>query len=452
MHRARIIAVAVAAVALSWPPIADVKRLDVREQWASWRGPLGTGVAPRGTPPLEWSEDKNVRWKTAIPGKGHSTPIVWGDRIFLTTAIPFGETLEIQHEHADGAHNNLDAGRRMKFVVLAVDRRDGAILWQRTVRSDRPHESAHVSGSWASNSAVTDGERLYASFGSSGLYCLDLDGELLWEKDFGNLQILHGHGEGSSPALHKDTVVVNWDHQGQSFVIALDKRTGKQKWKIARDEVTSWSSPLIVEHGGTSQVIIAATKRVRAYDLANGNLIWECGGLSGNVVASPVAADGFVYVANSYNTRAMLAIRLEGAKGDITGTDAVVWTRNRDTPYVPSPVLYDNALCFLKHYQGLLTCVNAKSGETLFGPERLPGIRSVYASLVGAADRIYITDLSGTTSVIKRGNKLELLAQNRLADSFSASAAVVGDELFLRGERSLYCIVRETVELRPKEH
>jgi outer membrane protein assembly factor BamB len=446
MHRARIIALALAAVALAWPATSDESVLDARDQWASWRGPLGTGVAPRGNPPVEWSEDNNVRWKTAIPGKGHSTPIVWGQRIFLTTAVPYGEALAAQHEHADGAHDNLAARRRMKFVVLAVDRRDGAILWQRTVRSDHPHESAHVSGSWASNSAVTDGERLYASFGSSGLYCLDLDGELLWEKDFGNLQILHGHGEGSSPALHKDTVVVNWDHQGDSFVIALDKRTGKQKWKVARDEVTSWSSPLIVEHAGKSQVIVAATKRVRAYDLATGDLIWECEGLSGNVVASPVAADGFVYVANSYNTRAMLAIRLEGAKGNITGTAAVVWTRNRDTPYVPSPVLYDNALCFLKHYQGLLTCVHAKSGESLFGPERLPGIRNVYASLVGAADRIYITDLGGTTAVIKRGNKLELLASNRLEDSFSASPAVAGGELFLRGERSLYCIARQDVE------
>ena len=449
MLRARIIAVAVVAVALSWPPTADENRLDAREQWASWRGPLGTGVAPRGNPPVEWSEEKNVRWKTAIPGKGHSTPIVWGDRIFLTTAVPYGKALVHEHEHADGAHNNVDARQRMKFTVLAVDRRDGAMLWQRTVRSDHPPESAHESGSWASNSAVTDGERLYASFGSSGLYCLDLDGELLWEKDFGDLQILHGHGEGSSPALHEDTVVVNWDHQGESFVIALDKRTGKQKWKVARDEVTSWSSPLIVEHGGKSQVIIAATRRVRAYDLASGDLIWECGGLSGNVVASPVAADGFVYVTNSYNTRAMLAIRLEGAKGDITGTDAVVWSRDRDTPYVPSPVLYDNALCFLKHYQGLLTCVNAKSGEALFGPERLPGIRNVYASLVGAAERIYITDISGTTAVIKHGNKLELLAQNRLEDSFSASPAIVGDELFLRGERNLYCIAKEVTERRP---
>ncbi len=438
MNRLGIIAVA--AVAMSWPAFAGENRLDAREQWGQWRGPLGTGVAPRGDPPVEWSEDSNVRWKTAIPGKGHSTPVVWGDRIFLTTAVPYGEALASEHEHAHGAHNNVDARQRMKFIVLAVDRRDGRILWQRQVRSDRPHDSAHESGSWASGSAVTDGERVYASFGSGGLYCLDLDGRLLWEMDPGNMQILHGHGEGSSPALHRDTLVVNWDHQGGSFVMALDKRTGKEKWKVARDEVTSWSSPLIVEHAGKSQVIIAATKRVRAYDLANGDLIWECGGLSGNVVASPVAAEGYVYVTNSYNTRAMLAIRLERAKGDITGTDAVVWTRSRDTPYVPSPVLYDNVLCFLKHYQGLLTCVNAKSGAALFGPQRVPGIRNVYASLVGAADRIYITDLGGTTAVIKRGDKFELLANNRLDDSFSASPAIVGDEMFLRGARHLYCI------------
>lgn len=431
----------VAAIVLATSPIlVGGEAPDAGKQWARWRGPLGTGVAPSGDPPREWSEARNVRWKTAIPGKGHSTPIVWGDRIFLTTAVSYGETLESTHEHSHGAHDNQAVLRRHRFIVLAVDRRDGSILWQKTVRSDRPHESAHVSGSWASNSPVTDGERLYASFGSAGLYCLTLDGELLWEKDLGDLRIKHGHGEGSSPALHGDTLIVNWDHEEESFVVALDKLTGEQRWKVARDEGTTWSSPLIVEHDGKAQVIISATRRVRAYDLASGELIWECGGLSGNVVASPVAADGFVYVTNSYETREMIAIRLAGARGDITGTEAVVWTRHRDTPYVPSPILYDGTLCFLKHYQALLTCVNAKSGESLFGPQRLAGLHNIYASPVGAAGRIYIVDLSGTTAVFRLGAEFELLARNRLEDSFSASPAIVGDELLLRGEKYLYCI------------
>ena len=194
---------------------------------------------------------------------------------------------------------------------------------------------------------------------------------------------------------------------------------------------------------GKPQVIIAATKRVRGYDLATGDVIWECGGLATNVVASPVAADGFVYVGNSYEFRAMLAIRLSAAKGDITRTDAVVWTRHRDTPYVPSPLLYGDGLYFLKHYQNILTCLEAKTGKTLFGPQRLPGIGNVYASLVGAAGRVYIVSLNGTTVVLEHGREFKLLATNRLDDSFSASPAIVGNELFLRGARSLYCIAEK---------
>jgi len=426
------------------PSLADEPAPVPADHWAQWRGPLGTGVAPNGNPPLSWSEKDNLRWKVPIPGKGQSTPIIWGDRIFLTTAIPHGPAEAPRGEHADGAHDNVPSLRRQQLVVLAISRRDGSVLWQRTVRSDLPHASVHATGTWASSSAVTDGERVYASFGSGGIYCLDLDGTPIWQADLGEMRIKHGHGEGSSPALHGETIVVNWDHQGASFVVALDKRSGKQRWKIERDEATSWSTPLIVEQDGKAQVIISATRRVRAYDLASGELIWECGGLSGNVVATPVAADGFVYVANSYETRAMLAIRLAAAKGDITGTEAVVWTRERDTPYVPSPLLSDDTLCFLKHYQNVLTCVTAKTGATLFGPRRLEGIGDVYASPVGAAERIYVVSRNGATAVIEHGGKFEQLVTNRLDDSFSASPAIAGDELYLRGARHLYCIADDS--------
>ena len=444
MNKAVIMAVVTAVAPLA--ALADEKGLDAQDQWPQWRGPLGTGVAPHGNPPVAWSEEKNVRWKIAIPGKGHSTPIIWGDRIFITTAVPYGDPVAHRDQHAPGAHDNVASMRRQKFVILAVNRRDGTIAWQRTLRSELPHEGTHVTGSWASNSAVTDGEYLFASFGSRGLYCLDMDGALLWQTDFGDMQTLHGHGEGSSPVLHGDTVITNWDHQGESFVVALDKRTGKQRWKVARDEITSWSTPLVVEYDGKAQVIISATQRVRAYDLANGNVIWECGGLSRNVVASPVAADGFVYVASSYDWQAMLAIRLAAAKGDITGTDAVVWARDRHTPYVPSPLLYGDMLCFLKHNQGFLTCVEAQTGKPRFGPVRLDGIQRVFASPVGAANRIYITSRNGMTVVIKRSPKLEVLARNQLEDSFSASPAVAGKELYLRGERNLYCIAEGAAE------
>ncbi len=447
-----ILALSLALPSATLADDAPAKALSHDHQWPAWRGPLGTGVAPHGDPPVTWSEDKNIRWKLAIPGNGHSTPIIWGHRIFLTTAIPHGDELPIHnhdhddHAHDDGAHDNTPPSRRQKFVVLAIDRRDGNLLWQREVRDEQPHESAHETGSWASNSAVTDGEHVYASFGSRGLYALDLDGKIVWRKDLGDMRVRHEHGEGSSPALHGDTLVVNWDHQGDSFVVALDKRNGEERWRTARDEITSWSTPLIVDHGGKRQVIISATKRVRSYDLATGKVVWEASGLSRNVVASPVAANGMVFVGNSYDWQAMLAIRLDKAHGDITTTDAIAWTRERDTPYVPSPVLFEDTLCFLKHSQGFLTCVAAKTGEPRLGPVRLPRVRNIFASPVGADDRIYIASREGTTAVVQRGIEFELLAVNQLDDSFSASPAVVGNELYLRGQEFLYSIAVDAVE------
>jgi len=441
MRRFALLAGVLAVTVL--PLLAAEPRPDARDTWPQWRGPSGNGVSAHGNPPLDWSEDKNVRWKTALPGKGQSTPVIWGNRVFLTAALPHGPEEHPLGGHDHGAHDNVVSRRRQKLVVLALDRRDGSILWQQTVRDELPHASTHVSGTWASGSAITDGKHVIAFFGSGGLYGLDVQGKLLWRKDLGRMQVKHGHGEGASPALHGNTVVVNWDHEGDSFVIALDKRDGKQLWKVARDEGTSWSSPLILEHDGKTQVILAATERVRAYDLSSGKLIWECGGLSDNVVASPVAADGYVYFGSSYEKRSMLAIRLAGAKGDITGTDAVVWTRDRDTPYVPSPLLYQDTLCFLKHYQGILTCVKAKTGEPLIGPRRVRGIRNVYASPLGAAGRIYIVSLDGATAVLRNGGEFDLLALNRLEDSFAASPAVAGDALFLRGEKFLYCLAED---------
>lgn len=413
------------------------------QNWAQWRGPLSTGVAPEADPPLEWSgrDGKNIRWKTKLPGRGHSTPIVWGDRVFVTTAVPFGDPVPPQHTKAKGSHDNIPATHRHKFVVIALDRREGRILWERTVREAMPHDGGgHYTASLASNSPATDGEQVYAFFGSQGLYCLDFKGAVRWSADLGKLHPLHGHGEGSSPALFGDTLVVNWDHEEKSFLVAFDTRTGKERWKVARDEITSWGSPIIIVHDGVPQVVVSATNRVRGYDLANGKVLWECGGLSTNVVASPVYSDGMVYTGSSYDTRAFLAINLKGAKGDLTGSKHVVWSRNRATPYVPSPLLYGDGLYFLNHYQGILTRLNARTGADQPGIFRLAGIEDVYASPVGAAGRVYFTDRDGTTLVISHAEQPKVLAENQIDDVFNASAAIAGRELFLRGEKFLYCL------------
>ena len=411
-------------------------------QWHQWRGPLSTGVAPRSNPPLHWSETKNIRWKTEIPGKGHSTPAIWGNRVFLTTAIPYGPTQAPMGHDRHGDHDNFRSIRRQRFQVLAIDRNKGSIVWTKTVANEQPHEGAHVTGSWASASPITDGKRIFAFFGSRGLYCLDWNGGLLWKKNFGDMHSKHGHGEGASPVLYRETLVINWDHEGSSFIVALDKRTGHEKWRVKRDEVTSWSTPIVVHHKGPPQVIVSATGRVRGYDLNTGKEIWACGGLSHNVVASPVFADGVLYVGSSYEKRVMMAIKIEGAQGDISNTSHILWRRQHDTPYVPSPILTGEQVCFHRHLSGVMTCADRFSGETIWGPLKLPGLRRVFASPVGAAGRIYSVSREGKAVVLERGPHRKVLAQNKLDDSFTASPSIVGDELYLRGEKNLYCIAK----------
>jgi outer membrane protein assembly factor BamB len=409
--------------------------------WPQWRGPLANGVAPLANPPIHWSETNNVRWKIPLPGKGHSTPIIFGDSVYVLTATPVGEAQKPVYDDAPGVHDSVPVTHRHQFVVFAINRRDGSVSWKKVLREEWPHEGGHVTGSLASSSPVTDGERLYVFFGSRGLYCLDLNGELKWSKDLGRMHTLHAHGEGSSPVLHGDRLIVSWDQETNSFLHAFDKRTGKQLWKVPRDEKTSWSTPLVVEHEGKPQVIVSATKRVRGYDLATGTQLWECAGLTDNVVSSPVYTDGVVIAGNSYYSQAMVAIRLAGAKGDITGTTNVLWKLNRMTPYVSSPLLYDDTLYFLRHNQNILLRLEPLTGKPRGEALRLEGINDfIFASPVGAAGRIYVTGRDGVTVVLRHDSKNATLAMNKLEDSFSASPALVDRELYLRGERFLYCI------------
>ncbi len=441
------VVVAIAGVSAPSPPA------DGNKYWPQWRGPLASGVAPEGDPPVEWAADKNIKWKVEIPGKGSATPIVWGDRIFVLTAVPTDkrppakEGPPAEAAPAEGAQ----AGRRrdvqpefiQQFIVIAINRKDGKTLWQKIVREELPHEGANPNATitWASNSPVTDGKMVYAHFGSRGLYALDMQGNLKWERDLGDMNT-GGFGEGSSPALDGDRLVVNWDHEGESFIVALDKKTGKELWRTPRNEKTTWSTPLIVEHGGKKQVITAGTRKVRSYDLADGHLLWEGPGLgSPGCVASPVHSNGVVYVMNG---SALYAIRLAEAKGDITAAPQVfVWKHDRNAPWVPSPLLYGDALYFLKNNTGILSVFNAKTGEKLYGPQRLEGVPEVYASPVGAAGRIYIAGREGGVAVIASGREFKLLALNQLDDGFDASPVVVGNELYLRGRKRLYRISKD---------
>lgn len=513
----------------SWATAADTAA------WPTWRGNSQTGVVDGEKPPLQWSDDSNIKWKTSIPGAGFATPIIWGDRIFLLTAIPqegepsgqvenqrqsaqpggiadrLRERLQTRGERpqpsgrdagartggrpggfdraeilrqfdkdGDGQLNEeeraalrasfgRDAGARppsgdqrgrrggqaggpgrggrgrpaptvaQDFTVMALDRGTGEVLWQKSAQVEVPHEGHHPTNNFASASPVTDGERLYAYFGSRGLYCYDLEGNLKWKKDLGNFQSRAGFGEGASPALSGDHLFINWDNEGQSYLIALDKKSGEEVWRVERDERTSWVTPTVVEVDGREQVIMPGTNATRSYDAATGDLIWEASGLTGNVIPTPVVGHEKVYVMSGYQGRSIQAIELS-AKGDVSDSEAIAWSVRHSAPYVPSAVLSNGRLYVNKGNDAYYTCLDAETGEEIFRDESLDGIRGIYASPIAANGHIYVIGREGTTLVLKDADTFEIVAENKLDDRFDASPAIVENELFLRGHEYLYCI------------
>lgn len=421
---------------------AETALTDSSENWHQWRGPTADGNAPHANPPVTWDENTNIKWKTPLAGRGSASPIVWGDRVFVLTAVKTDRTIDL----ADQPKLDPKFTKRTKaptnyyrFIVLCFDRATGTLKWERIANEQVPHEGHHDTHSYAAGSPTTDGRYLYASFGSFGTYCYDLDGNLVWKRDLGLMNTRLGWGEAVTPVIHGDALLLNYDQEDGSFVIRLDPRSGETKWKVDRDEKTSWNTPLVAEHQGRAQVILNGTKRLRSYDLQSGKLLWECGGMTVNAIPSAVARDGLVYCMSGYQGSAAFAIPLD-ATGDITEGNVVAWRYGKGTPYVPSPLLAGDRLYFTQANNAILTSLDIKTGQPVLNRERLPEQSSFYGSPVAASGRIYLADREGVTLVLKQGDQLEILATNRLADHFDASPAAVGKQLFLRGEKSLYCI------------
>jgi outer membrane protein assembly factor BamB len=414
------------------------------EYWPQWRGPLNIGVAVKGNPPVEFGEAKNLKWKTAIPGKGHATPIVWEDKIIVQTAVATDEVSPEAPESAGEGSRMAPSQTNLihEFRVLLVDRNNGQILWNTLVTREWPQENTHELGSWASNSPCTDGEKIYAYFGSRGVYCLDFEGNIIWQRDFGQMQKHMSFGEGSSPFLYNDKLFILWDHEGDSYLYALDKNTGNTEWEVARDLNTSWSTPLVVEVNGKPQVITTATDNVMAYDFETGEVIWTSSGLTRNVIPNPIYHDGILYAMSGFRGSALQAIDIAKAHGNITGTDAILWTYDKNTPYTPQPVLLDGKLYFMRVNNGFLSCIDAKTGQPYYENERLEVISTLYSSPTGINDRLYIA-AENVVMVIKAGETFEILASNPVEDNFHASPVIVGNELILRGFTSLYCFSEE---------
>ncbi|MAE67580.1 MAG: hypothetical protein CMJ18_25260 [Phycisphaeraceae bacterium] len=408
--------------------------------WPRWRGPAGTGYAEGCNPPMTWGPDENVRWKVEIPGHGHASPIVLGDRVYVLTAVGDAEAAPVKR---GGRRRRMPKpSAPFEFRVMALGRRDGRVQWDTLVRKEVPHESTHRTASFASSTPVTDGEHVFAFFGSRGLYCLGMDGRVVWEKDLGDMRTRKSFGEGGSPALHGDTLIVPWDHEGDSFIVALDKRTGEQRWRVDRSERTSWTSPIVTVVRDRTQVVLAGTDASVGYDLATGDEIWRCSGMTMNVVPTPVIGHGLIYLMSGFRGAALQAVKLDEARGDVTGGAAIAWTARRGTPYVPLPLLSDGRLYFLKGNDGIISCVDAVTGAAHYSTARLPDVGMVYASPVGADGRVYVCGREGRVIVLEDGPQFRVLATNTLGEGIDATPALVDGEIFIRGSRHLFCIAR----------
>jgi outer membrane protein assembly factor BamB len=419
------------------------------DNWPTWRGPGGAGVA-RSAVPTSWSDEENIRWQTAIPGRGFSTPIVWGSRIYLTTAVPLEEAAE--PEGGDSGRERGSFGRggprgsatvNTAFLVLCLDLNTGKEIWRKKACEAKPHEGFHRTyGSHASVSPVTDGSKVICSFGSQGIYCYDMDGELLWEHDPDvELQMRRQFGEGANPALHGGLYVQVFDHEADSFVLALDAKNGEVKWRHERDEPSTWSTPLATEHDGVWQLVIAGTNRTRSYRLPGGEELWQCGGIGVNAIPTVVRHDDLVLVMSGYREPNLQAIRL-GGKGDITDADPspIAWNSNRGTSYTASPVLHEGRYYCVQD-GGKISCFDAASGKAFYLEERLPRGTDLKASPLAAGGVLYVATEAGDVHMVALGEEFKVLGTNTLSDQFFVSSPIaVQGKLLLRGQGDLFCI------------
>jgi outer membrane protein assembly factor BamB len=418
--------------------------LDSRKEsnWPAWRGPNANGTSATANPPLHWDARTNIKWKAELTGRGSASPLVWGDRVFVLSALKTDRVAradELPKPDPAFQTKTEPPTHFYKFLVVCLDRDSGKKLWERVAAERVPHEGHHETHTYAGGSPATDGKHVYASFGSYGTYCYDFDGKLEWSRDLGLLHTRLGWGEAVTPVVSNDSLLLNLDQEANSALYCLDARTGKDRWVARHEEKTSWNTPLVVDYAGGKQVIVNGTNRIRSYDLAAGKLVWSCGGMTVNPIPSCVRFEDSVICMSGYRGSAAVSIPLS-SRGDLGENGKVNWRYKSGTPYVPSPVLVGDKLYFTALNDGQLTVLDARTGKPVYEKERMPGVKSFYGSPVAAAGRVYFTDRSGTTVVLKAGDTLEVLATNRLEDAVDASPALAGKQLFIRGEKFLYCI------------
>lgn len=416
--------------------------------WPQFRGPGARGVAEHPGLPERWSATENVQWKAEIPGRGWSSPIVWGDRVFLTTVVNQGETEAPKKGLYLGGNRPTPPETVHLWKVYCLDLKSGRVRWERTVHQAKPGTPRHLKNSYASETPVTDGERVYASFGNLGLFCFDLDGKPLWSTRFEPHATRFGWGTAASPVLHRDRLYLLNDNEERSSLVALNKRTGAEIWRVERDEKSNWSTPYIWENEARTEIVTAGTGKVRSYDL-NGKLLWSLAGMSDITIATPFSAEGLLFVSSGYvgsQLRPLYAIR-PGAEGDISlgreerSNRFVAWCDWRGAPYNPSTLAYDGRL-FVLFDRGLFSAYRAKDGTPLIDKERIPNGGSFTASPWAYHGKVFCLNEDGSTFVFRAGDRFELLGTNSLGEGemCMATPAIAGDRLLIRTASRVYCI------------
>ncbi len=413
----------------------DAQDTELLDQWHQWRGPLANGVAPHATPPIEWDENTNILWKVPIEGEGISTPIVWGDRIFVLSAVSTERVADdppIKDERA----MTQPPENYFQFTVSCLSLDSGETIWKDVAIEAVPHEGRHKTSSYAAASPMTNGKQLIVHFGSIGTFGYSMDGQQQWSVDLGDMRTRRGWGEATSAVLEDDHVIVNWDTEDDSFIYVLDAASGDVIWQQERMEPTTWATPLVIQRNGRTEIVTNGTNNIRSYDLQSGELLWEHSGTTLNAIPCPVQfGSNRVICMAGYRGNRAVAIDL-----DESDRPTVAWAINSRTPYVPSPLLSENRLYFTQANQAILSCVNAENGEFFYGPQRLDELQNLYASPIAAAGRVYITSREGVTLVIRDAESFEVLATNALGEGIDASPVAVGSKLLLRGRDHLYCV------------
>lgn len=435
-------------IALCVTAVPAVAYAESGPNWPQFRGPGARGVAEGKGLPDRWSATENVAWKTDIPGRGWSSPIIWGNRVFLTTVVNLGVSEAPKKGLYFGGDRKIPSGAVHQWKVYCLDLNSGKVRWVKQVHEGKPLTPRHLKNSYASETPVTDGKRLYVLFGNVGIWCFDLEGKELWNKPIPPHKMSSGWGTGASPLLYKNRLYIVNDNEQQSYIAAYDTATGKQVWRVPRDEKSNWCTPYLWKNKLRTEIVTSGSGHVRSYNLS-GKLLWSLHGMSGITIATPYSADGLLYISSGYildKHRPIYAIR-PGASGDIslaagqTSNRWIAWSQPLAAPYNPSTLVYQGRLYVLYDF-GLLSCFNAKTGAIIYDHQMLPNGRAFTSSPWAYDGKIFCLSEHGITYVIKAGDHFKILRTNPLKadDMGMATPAIAGDRLVIRTSARVYCI------------